>query len=341
MLSSERYLLRPATRDDLESFYYLATNAGTGMTNLPSDKAILKEKIDNSIESFIKNPKSPGNESYLFMLEQAQKHKVIGCCAIYASIGNDPAFYSFRILRETTKHNDLESQPATLFLQLVNDYVDVTEIGSLFLLPRFRKHRLGEFLSRARYLFMAQYPDRFHQTVIAEMRGYSDQMGRSPFWNALGHRFIKSTFKEADQLTAAHYNEFIGELLPHTPIPVALLDEAAQACVGRPHEATRAAVHLLETEGFEFSHYVDVFDGGPTFEAKMRHIRSVKNMQTRVVTAIQAELKGTMYLCANQGLDFRATLGACEISDKQFVITTGMAEDLKLKIGDSVNFVLF
>jgi arginine N-succinyltransferase len=337
----DRFLLRPVQVSDLEGVYNLATKAGAGMTNLPADRALLKERIHLSLLSFEKDPKKPGDESYFFILEDTQTHKIVGCCGIFASVGDSTPFYSFHVSHEKVIHNDLEMRDENLFLNLGNDYSGVTEIGSLFILATYRKQRLGEFLSRSRYLYMAQHRAAFHDTVIAEMRGHVNSQGRSPFWHALGERFINSDFKTADRMTSAHYNQFIGELLPHTPIPVALLDKAAQECIGKPHEATRGAVRLLEAEGFSCSRYIDVFDGGPTYEIKTDHIRTIAQLRHMKVTSIEPKVSGDLYLCANKDLPFRAVLGSCKVDEQTLILSQKMAIDLHVKIGDTIVLILF
>lgn len=337
----ERFIFRPVNLSDLDSIYYLATKAGVGMTNLPADKAMLKDKIKISEKSFAHTVKKPGSESYFFVMEDMKYQKVVGCCGIFASVGRDRPFYSFYISHEKVIHNELEMREENQYLNLVNDYSGVTEIGSLFLLARYRKNRLGEFLSRARYMFMAINRAAFHDTVIAEMRGHMNRQGRSPFWHALGKRFIHSNFKEADRLTAAHHNQFIGELLPHTPIPVALLDKAAQRCIGKPHDATRGAVRILEAEGFEYSSYIDVFDGGPTYEVNTDRIQTIAHSKKLKVAEIKYSLDGPLYLCANTHSPFRSSLGRCMIKGETIIITQRLATKLHLALGDKLCVVLF
>lgn len=338
---NERFILRPVTLADLRAVYYLASKAGAGMTNLPADKSLLTEKIMHSESSMARQVKKPSDETYFFVMEDKKYRKVVGCCGIFASVGEDKPFYSFHVSHERVVHNDLEMREDNLYLQLVNDYRGVTEIGSLFLLPRYRKHRLGEFLSRARYLYIALNRAAFHDKVIAEMRGHMTRQGRSPFWHALGKRFINTTFRTADRLTGAHQNQFIGDLLPHTPIPVALLDKAAQACIGKPNDQTRGAVRILMSEGFERSAYIDVFDAGPTYEAHTNHIETVRQMKKLRIQRIIEHVKGAVYLCANTKGAFRSTLGTCMIEQDAVTVSQRLAADLQLTVGDSLALVLF
>lgn len=69
---------------------------------------------------------------------------------------------------------------------------------------------------------MAQYPERFAPTVIADMRGVSDKKGNSPFWDNIAY-FFKMHFAEADRLTLATDKQFIADLMPRQFIYVRLV----------------------------------------------------------------------------------------------------------------------
>ena len=46
--------------------------------------------------------------------------------------------------------------------------------------------------------------------------------------------------------------------------------------IGVPHPSGRAAMRMLENEGFAAEGYVDIFDGGPTMTARTSQVRSVR-----------------------------------------------------------------
>ena len=69
--------------------------------------------------------------------------------------------------------------------------------------------------------------------------------------------------------------------MPRTPIYVALLNEAARAVMGLPHPSGRAALRMLEEEGFYFERYIDIFDGGPTVTADTDDIRTIRESHER------------------------------------------------------------
>src|SRR5262245_27586413 len=121
---------------------------------------------------------------------------------------------------------------------MVNDYTGASEIGSLFLLPAYRRDGIGKFLSRCRYLMLAQFPDLFDDIVISEIRGVQDKQGESPFYKNLAQHFFQMDFKKADFTYATQGGQFISDLMPKYPIYVNLLDERAQAVIGQPLEAS-------------------------------------------------------------------------------------------------------
>ncbi len=47
-----------------------------------------------------------------------------------------------------------------------------------------------------------------------------------------------------------------------------MLDDDARNVIGLPHPTGRAAMRMLEKEGFAYEGYVDIFDGGPTMIAR-------------------------------------------------------------------------
>ena len=56
-----------------------------------------------------------------------------------------------------------------------------------------------------------------------------------------------------------------------------MLPESAQSVIGQPHPTGRAALRMLEKEGFSWDNYVDIFDGGPTVVSKTDRIKSIRS----------------------------------------------------------------
>ena len=223
-------------------------------------------------------------------------------------------------------------------LSLVNDNQGRTEICTLFLEPQYRKNNNGLLLSKARFLFMAQHPNRFAPTVIAEMRGISDEKGQSPFWENVGFHFFHMPFAEADRLTLATNKQFIADLMPRNPIYVKLLSSEAQAAIGKPHQSTVPAMTILLKEGFRYNNYIDIFDAGPTIEAPITEIKTINLSRIMVIKSLSDEVSSNEYLLATTQLDFRATIDYAVFNEQEntCIISKETATLLKVKCGDSL-----
>ncbi|MFT5721307.1 MAG: arginine N-succinyltransferase, partial [Motiliproteus sp.] len=136
-----------------------------------------------------------------------------------------------------------------------------------------------QLLSRARMLFMACHRHRFADRTLAELQGVLDEQLKSPFWEALGRHFFSMEFSRANYLTGIQSKSFIADLMPHYPVYVPLLPEAAQAVIAKPRPDIEPILTLLESEGFEARGYIDIFDAGPTLENRTDQIRSLRDSQ--------------------------------------------------------------
>ena len=106
--------------------------------------------------------------------------------ALRAAVGLEEPFYSYRVgtIVHASKALDVHSTFPALYLS--NDYTGSSELTSLYLSREARGESLGSLISKARLLFIAEFPERFAEKVIAEIRGVSTVDGRSPFYNRHG-----------------------------------------------------------------------------------------------------------------------------------------------------------
>ncbi len=63
--------------------------------------------------------------------------------------------------------------------------------------------------------------------------------------------------------------------MPKHPVYIAMLGEAARSAIGLPHPSGRAAMRMLEDEGFAYEGFIDIFDGGPTMTARTDRVKSI------------------------------------------------------------------
>ncbi|SDM27504.1 arginine succinyltransferase [Modicisalibacter muralis] len=335
--------IRPIARGDLDGLQQLAQETGVGFTSLPDNREFLASKIESAALAF--EERTPVDDRlYFFVLEDEESGELAGCCAIEGQVGREVPFYHYRLgtLAHSSVQLDLHRTIDTLFLS--SDHTGDAEVASLYLRPEYRGgQRNGALLSKARWLFMAQFRDRFPDKVLAEMRGVFDENGISPFWKCLGSHFFPMDFNEADRLTGMGQKSFIGELMPKFPIYTTFLPEDARACIGQVHEHTRPALEMLKKEGLRWEGYVDIFDGGPTVEAYIDDVRAVR-LSTLCQVEVTANLETSerpSWLAATTGMaDFRAAwVGRGPNADGTLALTEEEARRLNVGAGDSLRIL--
>ncbi|MFT6734310.1 MAG: arginine N-succinyltransferase [Polaribacter sp.] len=348
-------IIRPINTSDYDSLHQIAVDSGHGFTSLPVSEQILKNKIARSVESFGLDVKIPSDQGYLFVMEDTETGEVVGTSGIEAAVGLDNPFYHYHLGKIVHSSSELKVHNTVETLTLCNDLSGVTEICTLFLKEKARVNSNGRFLSRFRFMFVAEHEERFNDRIIAEMRGVSDENGRSPFWQWLEEHFFSIDFPTADYLTGIGNKVFIAELMPKHPIYVSLLSKEAQACINKVHKNTVPALRLLESEGFIQSDYVDIFDGGPTISAQKRHVKTIQQSHKLVVkysesrsvenSSIEVEESSSMQqrhiICNRKTKDFRAVQVHATICDneKHIIISKEVAKHLLVDEGDLVRVI--
>ena len=331
------YRVRPATGEDFKAIYQMAKLTGGGFTNLPADRATLVAKLARSDASFGRKDETQGGDLYVFVLEELKTGKIRGTCQVFGQVGVVQPFYSYHLSTLTQSSPELGKTFRNQTLTLTTDLEGSSEVGGLFLHPEVRAGGWGSLLARCRYLFIKRHRARFGDRVLAELRGVMDEAGNAPFWDALAGRFFGMTFPEADEFNAVHGTKFIADLMPKTPIYVALLAETAKAVMGHPHPSGRAALRMLEEEGFTFDRYIDIFDGGPTVTAATDQIRTIRESETETVCEIGDGGKLKMIVAAGRLNDFRACSASVKrVPREGLCIDQEAAELLEVKVGDQV-----
>jgi len=331
------YLIRPARSEDFAAIYKMAKLTGGGFTNLPADRATLVEKLARSDASFGRKADEQAADLYVFVLEDPKTGAIKGTCQIFGQVGAVQPFYSYHLSTLTQTSPELGKTFRNQTLTLTTDLEGCSEVGGLFLHPSARAGGLGALLARSRYLFIKLHRARFGDRVLAELRGVMDEAGHAPFWDGLAGRFFGMTFPEADEFNATHGTKFIADLMPKTPIYVSLLAESAKAVIGQPHPSGRAALRMLETEGFTFDRYVDIFDGGPTVTAQIDKIRTLRESAMETICEIDDGGKTRMIVAAGRLKKFRACCASVRrVPRKGIAIDPEAARMLGVKIGDEV-----
>ena len=330
------FVIRAAHPGDLEPLYEMAKLTGGGFTNLPPDRKALARKLERAEAAYA----NPGNEltdeQFVLVLERAASGEVRGTCQMMTQVGQQWPFYSYRLTTLTQHSEELQRTVRAEMLSLVTDLEGSSEVGGLFLHPSERAGGLGLLLARSRYLFIAMHRPRFAERVIAELRGIIDERGGSPFWDGVAGRFFGMTFQEADYFNAINGNQFIADLMPKHPVYVAMLSESARSAIGVPHPSGRAAMRMLEEEGFAYEGYVDIFDGGPTMIARTDQVKSIMEARAATVARTDCRQGAKVLLAAGRLASFRCCYGLCAAAEGGIAIDAAAADVLNLREGDEV-----
>jgi arginine N-succinyltransferase len=331
------YRVRPATGEDFRAIYQMAKLTGGGFTNLPPERQTLVAKLDRSDKSFSRRKDGQTGDLYMFVLEDPKARKIRGTCQVFGQVGVQQPFYSYHLSTLTQTSPELGKTFRNQRLSLTTDLEGSSEVGGLFLHPEMRAAGLGGLLARSRYFFVKLHRGRFGDRTLAELRGVMDETGHAPFWDALAGKFFGMSFPEADEFNAVHGTKFIADLMPRSPIYVALLSDEAKAVMGQPHPSGRAALRMLEHEGFTFDRYIDIFDGGPTVTARTDDIRTVRESREERIAEIGEGGTQKVLAAAGRLNNFRACCATVKrLSRKGLVIDRQAAELLEVDVGDIV-----
>ena len=331
-------IVRPVRSADLSALIDLARSTGTGLTTLPANEERLSHRVGWAEKTFLGEAER-ADADYLFVMED-DDGKVVGISAVAGAVGLREPWYNYRVGLTVSASQELNIHRQVPTLFMANDLTGNSELCSLFLHADYRTGLNGRLLSKARFLFIAEFRELFGDKVIAEMRGMSDERGRSPFWESLGRHFFKMEFSQADYLTGVGNKAFIAELMPKFPLYTCFLSEDARAVIGRVHPDTEPALAMLKAEGFSYQGYVDIFDAGPAIEAETAKIRAVQGSQNLVLAIGTPGDDAEPFLVHNRKRqDCRITVAPARLAAGTLVVDPLTAKRLRLSAGDQVRAV--
>jgi arginine N-succinyltransferase len=305
-MNLQPYLFRAATLADLDAFERIASASAIGITTLPADRAQLAHKLERAALSFASADEASGEETYLFVVEDASG-RIVGSSGITARAGFRDRFYSYRNEMVVHASAALAASHRIHTLHLCHDLTDHTLLTSFYIEPEHAHTLAPQLLSRARLLFIAEFAERFSDRIAAESPGLADDAGRCPFWDAVGRRFFDMDYPAVETLTGGRSKSFIAELLPQSPVYVPLLPEEAQWAIGQLHPVSELPFSILVDEGFDTDTYVDIFDGGPTVDARVALLKTVARSY-RMASAREIVCDGWRLVANTERGDFRAVL---------------------------------
>jgi arginine N-succinyltransferase len=329
-------LFRAAGEDDLPHLERFAAASATGITTLPDDRGRLLARLQRAAQAFGSEDDASGEEIYLFVVEDLDTGRVVGTSGIAASAGFADRFYSYRNEMVVHASATLGLTQRIHTLHLCHDLTGYTLLTSFFVEPDWERTLAPQVLSRARLLFVAEFAERFSDRIAAESPGVADEDGVSPFWNAVGRRFFDMDYPAAELLAGGRSKAFIAELMPHSPIYVPLLPERAQWSIGQLHPVGELPFGILLDEGFDTETYVDIFDGGPTVDARVAMLKTVRRSRAGALRmpAALSPARRLHLVCNTERGDFRATLAWAEVDSRGIALEAAAAARLAAVPGD-------
>ncbi|HXG19340.1 MAG TPA: arginine N-succinyltransferase [Methylomirabilota bacterium] len=339
------FLLREAAPADSPRILRLARMLDS--INLPTEEADLAALITRSTVSFRGAWEKPEDGVYLFVLEEAVSHDIVGTAMIIAKHGTpeSPHFY-LEMATDQRYSKTLKKMFRHTYLTLRRCIDGPTEVGGLIVDPTYRQHpaKIGKQLSFVRFLYIAMYPDRFEEEVLAEMMPPLTKERESLFWECYGKRVTGLNFREADKLSMKD-KEFIDALFPSIPLYVCMFPIEVQEQLGVVGPDSQGAVHLLEKIGLRFLRHVDPFDGGPFYGAKVKDlvlVQQFRRCRVRADTVEQEVEKGEDLLIGWESADgFRAARVRARSDSSRLVCSAGILSALELAEGTEVGVIPF
>jgi len=340
------FILRNATMDDLNDLYDLSKKVL--FINLPADKKIITDKIKKSLKSFTSPGTNFSKNYYIFVIEDITEKKIIGVSMVHAQHGteHEPHFF-LRVGNENKYSSTINTGFVHGTLKLGLDMNGPSEIGGLVVNPLYRGNpaKLGKQISFVRFLYMGLNPEQFKETILSELMPPFDAQNRAPLWEAIGRKFMNMEYNEADVLSRSN-KEFILSLFPSDNIYMTLLPFEARNAVGKVGNDTLPVKKMLEGIGFQYTHEVDPFDGGPHYRCKLKDISLVKNLfvkslQEDKTLNFEENSQTVIIQIPSKNYDFCAVTTKVIIQDNSIFLPPELMQRFQLTCGVSISGIPF
>jgi len=301
-------VFRVAQSSDIEAILKISAEAGKGLSTVPKTLKDVENYVSHT-ESFIAG-KSDGN-SVLFVIES--DGEILGISGIIVQTDFNSPFWSLEHKRITPSQAGMSAKPKYAALQLSKKFCGYSEVGTLLLSRKSRGRGWGKLLSLGRLAFINSHKSSFNDNIMADIRGWQNETGTSPFWTGLSSKFLEVSFDEAERLLSRD-KEFLSNFMPREPLYLQLLDKQVRASIGKANDRSFGALKLLRGAGFSVTNFCNVLDGGPALECHISDTVVAKteslahNFSDTVPSELSLQYNGT-------GYDFRAIIAPADIGN--------------------------
>ena len=206
--------VRPGRLADLDALEHMARTAQPVLHSLPHDRRALEARVALSEDSFRAEVDFPGEEFYLFVLEDAQSGKLMGTASIVAAAGYSDPFYAFRNDALIHASRELHVNRKIHALTMSHELTGKSRLAGYYIDPSLRGDAAAHLMSRARMMYIAANRKRFTPEVFSLLLGVTDENGVSPFWEAVGRKFFGRNFADIEIESGGRSRTFIAEVMP-------------------------------------------------------------------------------------------------------------------------------
>jgi arginine N-succinyltransferase len=334
-------VVRPSALGDVSGIESLIRDNEARISSLPRKRVKLTERVERSIRSFNGDEELAGSEFFLFVLEDSTTGELLGCSGIARNSDLRRPFYNYRLDELIHASEAFDVHTPVSILHLTHELTGSTVLCSFAVKPGLIGGPEFELMSRARLMFIRQFPNLFSDQLVVELQGVYGDEGQSAFWDSLGRNFFNMDFASAEYHVATKSRTLLAELMPPHPIYVSMLTEQAQAVIGKTDDRAKSSYKLLIDEGFETSSYIDIFDGGPVLCAQTSELKTIKNAQQKTVRC-GAVNTGVRHMVANASIDsFRCVIAQLTDGMGHVVrLDDSVSQVLNVKDGDEVSYTL-
>ncbi len=140
-MENSQPVIRPVRLCDTEAVLALAVKGGDGLTNLPPQHDAIASRIAAAVEAM--DDADARERGAAIMLVAELCGEIVATGMIFARVGAEWPFYSYRITRQSAVSRALGRAKAQRLLNLVNDFDGETEVGGLFVDPARRGRSRG------------------------------------------------------------------------------------------------------------------------------------------------------------------------------------------------------
>lgn len=253
--------IRLVKENDLDALFLFLQQSKTELTSLPKNKNSLAEKIALSTASEKYQDLADWHRC-LMVLYDPVKDAIAGISGLEREKSCAPHY----IIDQNNK-----------CLRFSTSAVSPIKLGSLLIHEEYRNYGLGGLLSKARFLYLANFSHPIADHIHAELRGWVDNNGRSPFWEKISSSFYDGSFSSIDQYRGTHPEIFFESHIAAHNIPFYLIEDDVKQVIGTVHKDTENAKRMLEKEGFTHTNCVDILDGGPILKSTLKNVFTIKN----------------------------------------------------------------